>query len=212
MGKFVDRTGQSFGRLRVVERAGTNTLKKVLWKCRCECGTIVVVPSGGLVTGNTTSCGCYRKDVITKHGGWKNSSYNTWRAMIRRCHNKEDKDYPRYGARGITVCDPWLSYSNFVRDMGEPEGNQTLDRIDGEKGYFKENCRWASPFLQAVNSQRARSSTGYRGVSLYRKGNKFIANITHRGKRYYSKLFSSPEEAFRARKQLELIHWGEDPQ
>lgn len=209
MGKFIDRTGQIFGRLRVVERAGTNQLKKVVWKCLCSCGKTTFVTTGCLVTGNTSSCGCYHKETITKHGGWKNPSYNTWRAMIRRCCNKEDKDYFRYGAKGITVAESWMSYSNFVRDMGEPEGNETLDRIDGTKGYFKENCRWASPSVQAINSNRRCSKSGYRGVVFYDKLKKYGANLTHCKKRYYSKLFNTAEEAFKARKELELKHWGE---
>jgi hypothetical protein len=211
MGKFIDRTGQVFGRLRVVERVSHPSGKGVFWKCFCNCGKEVVVVANSLTTGNTTSCGCYHKEVITKHGGWRNPSYNTWRAMLRRCLNKEDKDYFRYGASGITVDPSWLSYTNFVADMGEPEGNQTLDRIDNTKGYFKENCRWASPSMQAINSRRIKARTGHRGVFFYQKYNKYIANITHNKKRYYSRVFDTAEEAVKARKELELRHWGSNP-
>ena len=85
MSKFRDRTGEVFGRLTVILYAGKNNLQKSLWLCRCECGNQVTVPSGSLVTGNTTSCGCYLKSIVTKHGGTGKGSYNTWRAMMRRC-------------------------------------------------------------------------------------------------------------------------------
>ena len=106
--KLVDRTGQRFGRLVVLEQAGRTVSKKVLWKCKCDCGNETQTDSGSLVTGNTESCGCILKEAITKHGGWKKSSYNTWRAMIRRCNNPKDKDYPKYGGKGVSVCPEWL--------------------------------------------------------------------------------------------------------
>ena len=197
-----------YGKLRVVEDAGVGAHNKRLWKCVCECGSITVLPSGSLASGNTRSCGCFHKESITKHGGWKNASYNTWRAMMRRCENPIDKDYPRYGARGIRVCEEWKDYKNFVLDMGEPEGDQTLDRIDGKKGYYKENCRWASGHLQAVNSARP-TKTGHRGVVYHPKSKKWRANITAHGRRFYSKGYDLIEEAVAARKQLELHHWSQ---
>lgn len=207
MGKFIDRTGMRYGRLRVLSGAGVGPNKKRLWRCLCDCGGEIVVPSGSLATGNTRSCGCYHREQITLHGGWKRSSYNTWRAMLRRCRNPEDKDYPRYGARGITVCQEWQDYVRFVSDMGEPEEGQTLDRIDNEQGYFKENCRWASGHIQAVNSRRRASSTGHRGVVYMPLYKKWMANITVQGKRYYSKVCDTLEEAVAARKNLEFAHW-----
>ena len=135
--KFVDRVGQRFGKLVVIEQAGRNNLKKVLWRCKCDCGKKTIVVSGALVTGNTSSCGCVIPNF--KHGGWKNSSYNSWRAMIRRCTKPQDKDYKRYGALGITVCTRWMNYVNFVADMGEPIGTETLDRIDPTGNYEPAN-------------------------------------------------------------------------
>lgn len=208
MAKLVDRTGQIFGRLTVFERAGTDQNKKVLWKCRCVCGNQINVPSGSLVTGNTTSCGCYLKERITKHGGWKKSSYNTWRAMVRRCTVTTDKDYPRYGGKGISVCPEWLIYTQFASDMGEPEDAQTLDRIDPNGNYNKENCRWATPTIQARNIRVPKTNTsGVTGVtSVY--NNKWIAHVTVKKKRYYSAVKNTIEEAAAARKELECKHWG----
>ena len=202
--KLVDRTGQNFGKLTVVEQAGRNNLKKVLWKCKCECGNFINVVAGSLVTGNTESCGCVIPNF--KHGGWKKSSYNTWRAMIRRCTNPKDKDYKRYGAKGITICPEWLDYTTFAKDMGEPIGDETLDRINVYGNYEPNNCRWAGLTQQARNIRvRANSETGVTGVVLYK--NRYYAKITLKKKSYYSKVFNTIEEAAVARKELEKIHW-----
>ena len=207
MPKLIDRTGQRFGRLLVLEEAGRNQLKKVLWKCRCDCNNVVLRTAGDLVTGNSVSCGCYLKERITKHGGWKNASYNTWRAMMRRCYKPHDKDYPRYGGVGVTVCVRWHEYIKFAEDMGEPVGAETLDRIDPYGNYEPSNCRWASLPTQARNIRvRKDSKSGYIGV--HKRGNKWLAEITASRKKYYASVCNTLEEAVLARKALELKYWG----
>lgn len=202
--KLIDRTGQVFGKLTVIEQAGRNKLKKVLWRCRCECENETVVTAGSLVTGNTTSCGCVVPGL--KHGGSGKGSYNTWRAMIRRCTVPTDKDYPRYGGRGVSICTRWMEYANFVLDMGEPQGDETLDRIDTYGNYEPSNCRWAGVRTQNRNIRlRAGSVTGHTGVSMV--GKKFMAKITVGKKAYYSKVFSTVADAAAARKELERIYW-----
>jgi len=204
--KLVDRTGQVFGKLIVLEQAGRDKLKKVLWRCKCKCGNETVVVSGSLVTGNTTSCGCITPNL--KHGGSGKGSYNTWRAMIRRCTIPTDKDYPRYGGVGISVCPEWMEYKNFVADMGEPEGDETLDRIDAYGIYEPSNCRWAGVKTQARNVRiRPDSTTKVTGVSKTSSG-KFIAKVNVGAQAYYSKVFLTIEEAAAARKELERLHWG----
>jgi len=204
--KLVDRTGQKFGRLVVVEQAGRTASKKVLWKCRCDCGKKTQTDSGSLVTGNTTSCGCVLKEAITKHGGWNKSSYNTWRAMVRRCTNPKDKDYPRYGGKGVIVCPEWLDYAVFAKTMGEPVGDETLDRINVYGNYEPANCRWAGVKTQNRNTRlRVNSTTGFTGVSAV--GKRYLAKITANRISYYSKLCDTAEEAAAARKELERIHW-----
>ena len=205
--KLVDRTGQVFGRLTVLEQAGRDKLKKVLWRCKCACGNETVVVSGSLITGNTTSCGCVLKNAITKHGGTGKGSYNTWRAMIRRCTVPTDKDYLRYGGKGVSVCPEWLSYERFVADMGEPMGDETLDRINPYGNYTPENCHWAGVRTQNRNVRvRANNQTGFIGVR--QAGKKFIAKVTVGKKAFYSKCFPTVEEAAAARKELERLHWG----
>lgn len=205
--KRIDHTGVRFGRLVALEIAGRNALKKVLWRCRCDCGREVTVPSGSLVTGNTTSCGCYFQEKVTKHGGTGLGSYNTWRSMMRRCYKPQDKDYKRYGAVGVVVCSEWHEYKRFVADMGEPVGNQTLDRIDPYGNYEPSNCRWASMPVQARNIRvRESSKTGHTGVRY--RNNGWYAEITVRGKKFYSKVARTLDEAVVNRKELERLHWG----
>jgi len=203
--KLVDRIGQRFGKLVVLEQAGRNNLKKVLWKCKCDCGNESVVTAGALVTKNTLSCGCVIPNF--KHGGWNKASYNSWRAMIRRCTKPMDKDYVRYGAKGITVCERWMDYKNFVTDMGEPVGTETLDRINPAGNYEPSNVRWASPTTQARNVKVRKSTvSGYTGV--HNRNGKWMAQITANKHKYYSKCFNTVEEAALARKELEKKYWG----
>lgn len=89
--------------------------------------------------------------------------YYSWAEMVRRCTSTQCKDFNLYGARGITVCDEWRwSFPAFLRDMGPRPDNASLDRKDGDKGYYKENCRWATPTEQANNTKRVVFIT-YRG-------------------------------------------------
>ena len=202
--KLVDRTGQRFGKLVALEQAGRNTLKKVLWKCRCDCGNETIVVSGSLVTNNTTSCGCDAGNY--KHGGTNKGSYNSWRAMLRRCTNPQDKDYKRYGGKGITVCAEWMDYVTFATFMGEPVGKETLDRIDPAGNYEPSNVRWASPTVQARNVKTRKTTvSGHTGVH-FRSG-KWYGEITAKRTKYYSKACNTVEEAATARKELERLHW-----
>jgi hypothetical protein len=206
MPNFIDRTGQRFGKLVVIAEAGRNKNKKVLWECVCDCGGKTTIPAGSLVTGNTTSCGCVIPNF--KHGGWKKSSYNTWRAMMRRCYNPEDKDYPRWGARGITVHNSWHDYATFAADVGEPVNDETLDRIDPYGNYEPGNVRWAGLKTQNRNVRvRVNSKTGVVGVSQTLSGT-YMAKVTVAKRSFYSKCFPTIEEAAAARKELERIHWG----
>ena len=90
--------------------------------------------------------------------------YKIWIHIIGRCTNPNDKDYPRYGGRGITVSDEWRKFENFYADMGDkPEGMQ-IDRINNDKGYSRENCRWATPSENSRNRRSARIIT-FKGIS-----------------------------------------------
>ena len=105
------------------------------------------------------SCGCLRIELQKnrppriKHGKWKTRGYHIWQHMKARCSNPNRSYYHRYGGRGIKVCDRWLnSFENFYKDMGDcPSSKHTIDRIDNDQGYFKENCKWATRKEQCRN-------------------------------------------------------------
>ncbi len=154
MPKLIDLTGKSFGRLVVLHRSGYDNTGRILWMCECDCGTMVIIRGCDLRSVNSQSCGCLRTEKIrarlTRHGHAKRKKksriYNTWIDMIKRCTNRNNIRYERYGGRGITVCERWInSFENFLEDMGEPPTNKhMIDRINNDKGYYYGNCRWAT--------------------------------------------------------------------
>lgn len=159
MGKFIDRTGQRFGRLTAKELSHKNKLGQSYWRCVCDCGREPIVCGGHLSSGHTLSCGCYLADknrARATHGESprKNHSkeYDVWQGMRSRCMYASNKHYPRYGGRGIRVCDRWNSdFANFLADMGRCPDGMTLERIDNDAGYCKQNCAWRSQIDQANN-------------------------------------------------------------
>ena len=156
MGRAKDITGQRFSRLIVIKFSHSD--KGMMWECKCDCGNTVVVKGTQLRNGHTKSCGCYQHDKrmenFTKHNLCNTPTYTTWDSMIQRCTNHNNTNYPRYGGRGITVCDKWLSFEGFIEEMGLRPPKFTLDRIDYNKGYYKENCRWISMKRQANNTSK----------------------------------------------------------
>jgi hypothetical protein len=170
--KKPDLTGNKFGRLLVVSfhEDGSNGGK---WRCSCDCGKEKVAYGSNLVSGATKSCGCYRREATaarsTKHGHKgdekQTRTYTTWAGMKNRCLNIKYHGYKDYGGRGITICEQWEIFENFLLDMGCRPKGMTLDRIDNTAGYSKDNCRWAS-LADQMNNTRGNYFVEYQGEQI----------------------------------------------
>lgn len=168
---IVDLTNQRFGRLVVLgispDRARWGHAQ---WVCRCECGNTKAISGSDLRTGRTTSCGCYRREMVaqrnTTHGHSDTPECKSWYHIRNRCLNPKSTDFSRYGGRGITVCAEWASFERFISDMGpRPSARHSIHRIDNDGPYAPWNCVWATPTEQARNKRTSALIT-YQGRML----------------------------------------------
>lgn len=140
--------------IKEVEKTGTE--RRALYLCHC--GTEKVITIRGAKKSRTQSCGCLVSEAISKavstHGMRQIREYRVWQAMRERCENSNNKSYDRYGGRGISVCDRWQKFENFISDMGlSPTPKHQIDRIDNSAGYYPENCRWVTIIENARNKR-----------------------------------------------------------
>ena len=144
------------------------------WEWMCDCGNKVYRQLQNVCRSPNGSCGCKTKqnirDARTIHGDSLRDvpgfpTFIAWQSMLWRCNNKRRKDYPSYGGRGISVCERWMSYANFLNDMGYKPKGFSLDRIDVDGGYSAANCRWATATTQS-NNKRNNHRVSYEGRTL----------------------------------------------
>lgn len=175
MGRFVDLTGERYGKLTVIEYAGRKRdnkgRTKSIWKCKCDCGNYTECSIGDLRSRNkpTKSCGCLQKEswnsIITKHGKCKHRLYSVWQGMKSRCYRKKDPRYKTYGGRGITICDQWLGENGFENfydwaikngwDDSKDRRSQSIDRKNNDLPYSPDNCKFSDSIEQAQHTTRS---------------------------------------------------------
>lgn len=173
-----DELGATFGRLTVISRAENTKGGSARWRCRCACGGEAISLGANLRRGNTTSCGCVHRELAAVRGARAGAStrthghavartreYYTWSAMLQRCQNPAQSNFENYGARGITVCDRWKSFENFLADMGPKPPGTSIEREDNDKGYSPDNCRWATG-IEQNNNRRVNKQVIYRGMPM----------------------------------------------
>ena len=163
---YQDLTGKTYGDLTVIKRIENPTGDAPRWQCICSCGNITYRNTSAILKGS--SCGCkriYHKTIT--HGLSKMRLYHTYSHMIDRCHNPKAKSYKNYGGRGIVVCDEWKKDFTKFYEWSMANGYSetlTIDRIDNEKGYSPENCRWVNSVIQSNNRRNNRYVT-YNGIT-----------------------------------------------
>lgn len=187
MTALIDLTGKRFGKLVVVSRA-ENIGREVAWNCKCDCGNETIVRGNCLRRGSTKSCGCGRSYKIEKGAPIDIHAYRKWYSMRCRCYKPCHKMYPKYGGRGIVMCDEWrddyLSFERWLLSQGWKHGSSlSVDRIDNDGPYSPENCRLATA-LEQGNNRRTNVWIEFKGEKHTLEEWSRITGINHNTIRY----------------------------
>lgn len=162
---IVDYEGKKFWNVTVLKESESNGE----WIFKCDCGNTFSAFPSRVLSGHKKSCGCRKTEMAKTHGVNGDPFYHTWWAMMRRCYHRDSHNYERYGGRGISVCDEWhdpVVFISWAREtVGEKKAGLTLDRIDNDKGYSPQNCRWATASEQS-NNRRNTLMVEYNGEMI----------------------------------------------
>lgn len=165
--------GMRFNRLIALEPTDKRYRRCIVWKCQCDCGSMVYVAANRLRNNNVMSCGCLNlelsgerlKKVNTTHGERRTRLHKIWSSMKERCNNPNNPAYKHYGGRGIKVCEEWNDFLPFRDwamshgyDKDAPFGQCTIDRIDNDEGYSPDNCRWVDMTVQNNNKRNTKKN------------------------------------------------------
>lgn len=154
--KRIDMKSKRFGKFTVLAIASKNKSGDLTWLCKCDCGNEKVIVGTCLRNGSSKSCGCLCKEknrkIQTKHGKRKTRIYGIWAGMKQRCLNPSNQKYKNYGGRGIEICNRWMNFENFYKDMGDPPIDYSIDRIDNDGNYEPSNCKWSTNIEQSNNT------------------------------------------------------------
>jgi len=171
----IDITGEKYNMWSVIECVGKNKSGGYMYRCVCDCGNERIVEGRSVRVGTSKCCGCTRgigNQYNAKHNGKKERLYSVWSSMRSRCLNENDTNYSRYGGRGLTICDEWNDYEVFREwainsgyDANAEYRECTIDRIDNDKGYSPDNCRWVSQKTQDNNRSSNHFITNKDGVT-----------------------------------------------
>lgn len=187
MKNITNHVSSKFGLITVLSQwVDKENRYRLMGLCKCDCGEEKVVRIAHLVSGVIISCGCYgtyrRRSLSKRHGHSGTLQHHSWKGMRARCKNTKNTSYKDYGGRGIKVCDRWMSYDNFIADMGEPPSPQhSIERINNNGNYEPSNCRWATKKEQANNRRKridAKEIT-YNGVTKSIPEWAKISNLTY---------------------------------
>jgi len=210
-----DWTGQKFGRLTAIKNTGNKIGGNFIWEYLCDCGKTVELKSGNVVAGDVSSCGCYRKDLLTTHGatiGKKRTvEYQTWLSMIDRAFYKRGDFQHIYST--VSVCDRWIEdehgFSNFLEDMGPRPKGTSLNRINSANIYSKDTCEWATAAKQSFDRKKlTKNKSGRTGVKWREDRKVWEARIGVDGNKIILYYGDSFEEACAAREEAELRYYG----
>lgn len=205
MSTLIDITGKKYGMLTVIRRAENAPKGISRWECKCDCGNIIIVRGGNLKNGNVKSCGCL-KSIFNKsrsaHGMSNTRLYQTWINMKARCYRKTHPAYKNYGARGIKVCDKWRNSFKTFAEWSLANGytdDLTIERIDNDRDYEPDNCKWIC-FGEQAENRRTNLNITYHNEThnlsewckLFNMDYNLVYNRIHKNKWDFERAISEP--------------------